>query len=202
MPQCGRVCPSVGGCSSIWEGAPQCGRVHPRVGRCAPEWEGAPQCGRVFPSIGGCVPVWEGVSQCQRVSQCERVCPSVGRCVPVCVFEVWVSLSHVFMMDTQVHLCVHLITRCFGHVAKAYVATASGNQLLLIPLCKCSSSCQLSQLNNRLLYNITYSVGCSAYDMTMLTSTSCTTGGVLCTTLAHIHKSMESHYICVHITYQ
>ena len=29
----------------------------------------------------------------------------------------------------------------------------------------------------------------------MLTSTSCTTGGVLCTTLAHMHKSMESRYI-------
>ena len=43
-------------------------------------------------------------------------------------------------------------------------------------------------------YKITYSVGCSACDVVMLTSTSCTSGGVLCTTLAHIHKSMESHY--------
>ena len=97
----------------MWDGVPQRGRVRPSVGGCTPVWEGVPQCGRVFPSIGGCVPVWEGVSQCGRVCPC------------MCVCEVWVSLSHVFMTDTQVHLCVHLIAGRFGHVAKAYVAKTS-----------------------------------------------------------------------------
>ena len=92
---------SVGGCVPEWEGDTQCGRVCPRVGECSPVWEGVPQYGRVFPSVGGCAPVYV-------------------RCV--CVCEVWVSLSHVLMMDTQVHLCVHLIAGRFGHVTKAYVA--------------------------------------------------------------------------------
>ena len=38
------------------------GRVYPSVGGCSPVWEGVPQCGRVRPSMGGCPPVWEGVS--------------------------------------------------------------------------------------------------------------------------------------------
>ena len=134
--------------------------------------------------LRGCAPV------CECVPQYGRVCPCM------CVCEVWVSLSHVIMMDTQVHLCVHLIT--WRHVTKAYMAKTSWNQLLLIdwliPLCKCSLIRQLAQHSNQPLYNNTYSVGCSAHDVTMLTSTSYTTGGVLCTTLAHIHKSMESHY--------
>ena len=40
----------------------ECGRVYPSVGGCSPVWEGVPQCGRVRPSMGGCPPVWEGVS--------------------------------------------------------------------------------------------------------------------------------------------
>ena len=74
------------------------------VGGCSPVWEGVPQSGRVCPSVGGCVPVWEDVSQYRRVS------PSVGGFAPVwedvplymCVCEVWVSLSRVLRMDTQV----------------------------------------------------------------------------------------------------
>ena len=60
MPQCGRVCPSVGGYAPVWEGVPQCGRVCPSVGGCA-------YCGRVclvwegVPSVGGCAPVREGM---------------------------------------------------------------------------------------------------------------------------------------------
>ena len=91
---------SEGACAPVWEGVPQSGRVYPRVGGCTPEWESAPQCGRVCPSVGGC-------------AQCGRVCP------------VWVSLSRVVMTDTQVHLCVHLITGRFNHVAKAYMAEMS-----------------------------------------------------------------------------
>ena len=72
---------------------PQCGRVCPSVGGCAPVWEDVPPCGRVCPSVGGYVPVWQGVPQCGRVCPCMFVC------------EVRVSLSHVLMMDTQVHLC-------------------------------------------------------------------------------------------------
>ena len=75
--------------------------------------------GSVYASVGGCAPVWEGASQYG------RVCPSVGGCARVC--EVWVSLSHVLMMDTQVHLsvCSYIIAGCIGHVAKAYVAKTS-----------------------------------------------------------------------------
>ena len=69
-------------------------RVCPSVGGCFPMW-------RVFPSVGGFAPVWEGVS------------------LYVCVCEVWVSLSHVLMADTQVHLCVHLIAGRFSHLVKA-----------------------------------------------------------------------------------
>ena len=39
-----RVCPSVEGCASMWEGVPQCWRVCPNVGGCA-------QCGKVCPSV-------------------------------------------------------------------------------------------------------------------------------------------------------
>ena len=96
-------------------------RVCPTLGRCVPVWEGVSQCGRVFPNVGGCVTFWEGVPQCG------RVCPSVGVCAPMwedvyAWCEVWVSLSHVLMADTQVHLCVHLIAGRFSHVVKAYVA--------------------------------------------------------------------------------
>ena len=78
----------------MWEGVPQCAKMCPSVGGCSPVWEGVPQCGRVCPSVGGCVPVWEGVPQCGRVCPC------------MCVCKVWVSLSHVLMMNTQVHLSV------------------------------------------------------------------------------------------------
>ena len=76
-------------------------------------WEGVAQCGRVHPSVGGCAPVWEGVPQCG------RVCPRM------CVCEVWVSLSHVLMMDKCIYLCVHIIAPRIGHVAKAYLAKTS-----------------------------------------------------------------------------
>ena len=91
----------------MWEGVshsgkvcPQCGKVFPNVGGCVPFWKGVPQC-------GGCPPVWEGLPQCGRVCPC------------MCVCEVWVSLSHVVMADTQVHLCVHLIAGRFSHLVKA-----------------------------------------------------------------------------------
>ena len=97
----------------MWEGVPQCGRVRPSVGGCAPVWKGVPQYRRVCPSVGGCAPVLDGVSQCGRVCPC------------MCVCEVWVFLSHVLMMDAQVHLYVYMITERFGHVAKAYLAKTS-----------------------------------------------------------------------------
>ena len=31
MPECGRVCPSVGGCAPVWEGVSQCERVCPCI---------------------------------------------------------------------------------------------------------------------------------------------------------------------------
>ena len=71
------------------------------------------QCVRVCPSVGGCVPEWEDVSDCASVGGCARV-----YLICACVCEVWVSLSYILMTDTQVHLCVCLITGCFGHVAK------------------------------------------------------------------------------------
>ena len=86
------------------EGVPQCGRVCSSLG-CA-------QCARLCPSVGGCVPVWEGLPQCGRVFPSVGRLPPVGGCAPV-------SLSHILMTDTQVHLCVHLIAECFSHVAKA-----------------------------------------------------------------------------------
>ena len=112
----GRVCPSVGGCSLMWEGVPQSGRVCPSVRGCSPVWEGVPQYGRVCPRVEGCVPVWEGVSQCWRVCpimggfapvweglpQCERVCPIEGGCAPVYVM----CVSHLLMTDTKVDLSV------------------------------------------------------------------------------------------------
>ena len=45
VPQCERVCPSVGGCAPLWEGVPQC------VGECSPVAEGVPHCGRVCSSV-------------------------------------------------------------------------------------------------------------------------------------------------------
>ena len=66
--------------------------------------EDVPQCGRVFPSVGGSAPVWEGAPQYGRVCPC------------MCVCKMWVSLSHVLMMDTQVHLSV-CSYNCIGHVA-------------------------------------------------------------------------------------
>ena len=105
--------PSVGGCAPIREGVPQCGRVFSSVGGCIPVCEGVPKSRRVCPRVGRCAPVREGVPQCG------RVCPCICE---MCVCEVWVSLSHVPMMDTQVHLCVHLIAGHFGHMTKAYVA--------------------------------------------------------------------------------
>ena len=59
--------------------------------------------------------MWEGVAQCGKVYHC--ICDTY-----VCVCDVWMSLSHVLMMVTQEHLCVHLIAGWFGHVAKAYMA--------------------------------------------------------------------------------
>ena len=88
------------------ERVPQCGRVFPNVEGCTPVREGVPQCGSVSPTEGGCAPVWEGVPQCG------KVCLSVRGCAPVCdmcACEVWLSLSHVLMTDTQVHLCVHFL---------------------------------------------------------------------------------------------
>ena len=113
---------NVGGCAPVWEGVLQCGRVCPNVRGCAPRWESVPQCRRVCPSVGRCAQVWEGVPQCG------RVCPSVRGCALVsvmCACEVWVSLSHVLMMNTQMHLCVNLISGRFCHVAKAYVTETS-----------------------------------------------------------------------------
>ena len=75
-------------------------------------WEGVPQCGRVCPSVGGYVPVWEGVFQCGRVCPC------------MCVCKVWVSLSHVLMMDTQVHLSM-CSYNCRTHRTLGYVAKTS-----------------------------------------------------------------------------
>ena len=87
----------MGGCSLMWEGVSHSGKVCPSVGGCVPVLECVPQCGRVFSNV-------EGVPQCGRVfsnvegvPQCGRVCPCM------CVCEVWMSLSHVLMMDTQVH---------------------------------------------------------------------------------------------------
>ena len=60
--------------------------------------------------------MWKGLPSEGGCPQCVRVCP---RICDMYVCEVWVSLSHVLMMDTQVHLCVHLITECLSHVAKA-----------------------------------------------------------------------------------
>ena len=42
VPQCGRVCPTEGGCAQFGGGVPV--------------WEGVPQCGRVCPSEGGYLP--------------------------------------------------------------------------------------------------------------------------------------------------
>ena len=85
VPQCGRVCPTVGwctivvGCPSVG-GCLQCGRVCPSVG-------GVSQCGRV-PQCRRVSPVWEGVPQCGRCVPVWEVCPSVGGCV-----SVWEGLS-------------------------------------------------------------------------------------------------------------
>ena len=99
-----------GGVYPILDGVPQCGRVCPTLGRCVP-------------SVGECSLMWGGVSHSgsgapvwECVPQCGRVCPCM------CVCEVSVSLSHVLMADTQVHLCVHLIAGRFSHVVKAYLA--------------------------------------------------------------------------------
>ena len=52
VPQCGRVCRSVGSCAPVWKGMPQRERVSPLR-------EGMPQCGKLCPSVGGCAPVWK-----------------------------------------------------------------------------------------------------------------------------------------------
>ena len=44
VPQCAKMCPSVGGCSPVWKGGPSVG-------------SGASEYGRVSPSVGGCAPV-------------------------------------------------------------------------------------------------------------------------------------------------
>ena len=83
------------------------------------------QCGSVCPSAGWCLPVWEGVS------------------LYVCVF-----LSHVLMTDAQVHLYVYMIAGRFGHVAKAYLAKTSLNQLLLIDCFRYVNAHQVANCHN------------------------------------------------------
>ena len=70
------MCPSVGGSVPVSEGVPQCGRVCPTEGGCA-QFGGVSQCGRVCPNVGGYAPVREGVP-----STC-GVCPSVRGCAPL-----------------------------------------------------------------------------------------------------------------------
>ena len=136
VSQCGRMFLNVGGCAPVWEGAPQCGKVCPRVGGCSPVWKGVPHYRRVCPSVGACAPVLDGVSQCGRVCPC------------MCVCEVWVFLSHVLMTDAQVHLYVYMIAGRFGHVAKAYLAKTSLNQLLLIDCFRYVNAHQVANCHN------------------------------------------------------
>ena len=65
-------------------------------------WECVPE-GRLCLSLDGCVPLREAVHQFGRACSCISV-------ICACVYEVWVSLSYILMTNTQVHLCVHLIT--------------------------------------------------------------------------------------------
>ena len=57
-------------------GVPQCKRVCPSVGGCVSAWDGVSQYGCVCRSMGGCVPVREGLPERRRVG---------GMCMCVCM---------------------------------------------------------------------------------------------------------------------